>query len=73
MAGMTVRDLKVLIGTVLKEVFGDPDASLELRPEFEERLRRAVADVSSEERLLSVEELSRRLGDASAVGTDVSQ
>ena len=73
MARTTVRDLEALVRSVIKEVFGDPDAGLELRPEFEERLRRAVADVSSEERLLSVEELSRRLGDASAVGTDVSQ
>ena len=73
MAGMTVRDLEVLVRSVLKEVFGDPDAGLELRPEFEERLRRAVTDVSSEGQLLSMEELSKQLRDTGAIRTDVSR
>jgi len=57
----------------LQEILGDPDAGLELRPEFEERLRREIADVSSDGRLLSVQELSRQLRDTGAVRNDVSQ
>ena len=60
-AEMTVRELKMLIQSTLREtlqeILRDPDAGLELRPEFEERLRQAAAYVSSGGRLLSVEEL----------------
>jgi hypothetical protein len=50
----------------LQEVLGDPDARLELRPEFEERLRQTVSYVTSGGRLLSMEELTSQL-DASDV------
>lgn len=42
---------------VLREVLQDPDAGLESRPAFEERLRRAEEYVASGGRLLSMEEL----------------
>ena len=51
----------------LQEVLGDPDAGLELRPEFEERLRQAVAYVASGGSLLSMEELTGQLEDAGNV------
>ncbi len=69
-AEMTVLQLKTLIQSALKEalqeVLGDPDAGLELRPEFEERLRQTVSYVTSGGRLLSMEELTSQL-DASDV------
>ena len=46
---------------------GDPDAGLELRPEFEKRLRQAVAHVASDGQLLSMEELIGELKGASSV------
>jgi CRP-like cAMP-binding protein len=64
-AEMTAQQLKMLIRSALKEalqeVLGDPDIGLELRPEFEERLRQAVAYVASGGRLLSLEELAGEL------------
>jgi len=58
---MTARELKTLIQSALREAleeaFGDPDAGLELRPEFEEELRQTVAYVAAGRRLLSLEEL----------------
>ncbi len=69
-AEMTALQLKTLIQSALKEalqeVLGDPDAGLELRPEFEERLRQTVSYVTSGGRLLSMEELTSQL-DASDV------
>jgi len=41
----------------LEEMFEDPDAGLELRPEFEAQLRQAVSYVAAGGRLLSLEEL----------------
>jgi hypothetical protein len=66
-----VSEEKMVIQSALKEtlqeVLGDPDAGLELRPEFEERLRQAVASVASGGSLLSMEELTSQLEDASGV------
>jgi len=60
-AEMTVRELRMLIQSALKEaleeMLEDPDAGLELRPEFEEELRQAMAYVAAGGRLLSLEEL----------------
>jgi len=60
-AEMTVRELKMLIQSALKEaleeMLEDPDAGLELRPGFEEELRQTVAYVAAGGRLLSLEEL----------------
>ena len=68
---MTASQLKKLIRSVveeaLQEILGDPDAGLELRPEFEERLRQAVTYVSSGGHLLSMEELTDELEAAGGV------
>ena len=60
-AEMTVRELKMLIQSALKEaleeMLEDPDAGLELRPEFEVQLRQAASYVAAGGRLLSLEEL----------------
>jgi len=70
-AEMTVRDLKMLIQSALKEtleeMLEDPDAGLELRPEFEVQLRQAVSYVAAGGRLLSMNELLSQLEDASGV------
>jgi hypothetical protein len=70
-ADMTAQELRTLIQDALREalqeVLGDPDADLELRPEFEERLRQAVNYVASGGRLLSMEELNSQLEDAGSV------
>lgn len=69
-AEMTALQLRTLIRSALKEalqeVLGDPDAGLELRPEFEERLCQTVSYVTPGGRLLSMEELTSQL-DASDV------
>ena len=51
----------------LQEVLGDPDAGLELRSRFEERLRHAVAYVASGGHLLSMEELTNQIEDKSSM------
>jgi hypothetical protein len=70
-AEMTATQLKALIQSAVKEalqeILEDPDADLELRPEFEERLRQAVADVASGGQLLSMEELTGQLEDTNGV------
>ncbi len=70
-AEMTAQELKNLIQgavkEVLQEVLGDPDMGLELRPEFEARLRQAKDYVASGGRLLSMEELTGELQGASGV------
>jgi len=64
---MTVAQLKALIKEsveeILQDILVDPDAGLQLRPEFEERLRQSTAYVESGGRLLSLEELRIRLGE----------
>jgi hypothetical protein len=66
-----VSEEKMVIQSALKEtlqeVLGDPDAGLELRPELEKRLRQEVAYVASGGSLLSMEELTSQLEDASNV------
>ena len=70
-AEMTAMQLKKLIQSAVKEtlqeVLGDPDAGLELRPEFEERLRQATAYAAEGGRLLSIEELTSQLEGTSGV------
>lgn len=70
-AEMTATQLKALIQSAVKEalqeILEDPDADLELKPEFEERLRQAVAHVASGGQLLSVEELTSQLEDTNGV------
>jgi len=56
-AEMTIPQFKALIREtveeVLQEFLGDPDAGLQLKPEFEERLRRSKEYVASGGKLLS--------------------
>ncbi len=70
-AKMTALELKTLIRDALKEalqeLLGDPDTGLELRPEFEERLREADSYVASGGRLLSLVELTGQLEGVSDV------
>jgi hypothetical protein len=70
-AEMTAMQLKTLIQSAVKEtlqeMLRDPDTGLELRPEFEVRLRQAVTHVASGGRLLSIEELINQLEGASGV------
>ena len=70
-AEMTATQLRELIQSAVKEtlqeILGDPDAGLELRPEFEERLCQAADYVSSGGHLLSMEELTSQLEGASGV------
>jgi hypothetical protein len=47
MTGMQLRELiQSAVKEILQEILGDPDAGLERRPEFEERLRQATAYVA---------------------------
>lgn len=65
---MTVAELKALIRETIEEalweILADPDAGLELRPEFEKPLRLSLAYVESGGKTLSWEELSARLGES---------
>ena len=64
-AEMTASQLKdiiqIAVKEALQEILEDPDASQELRPEFEDRLRQAAAYVASGGHLLSMEELAKQL------------
>ena len=70
-AEMTAVELKTLVQSAVREtlqdMLGDPDAGLELRPEFEERLHRAVSYAAAGGRLLSMRELADQLEDTSGV------
>ncbi|OGL43392.1 MAG: hypothetical protein A2042_03885 [Candidatus Schekmanbacteria bacterium GWA2_38_11] len=56
-SNMTVEEFKALIREVIAEVI-DPDYGLELRPEFEEALKRSL---KSKERI-PVEKVAKKLG-----------
>jgi len=62
---MTVTDLKALIRDtveeVLLEILSDPDAGLELHPEFERRLQESVAYAQAGGKMLTLRELAARL------------
>ncbi len=61
-AELTVDELKHIIQETieqkLSEMLGDPDKGLELRPEFEQRLRRSLAYVAAGGKTLSLEEIT---------------
>jgi hypothetical protein len=65
MAQMTVEEFKALIRDTVKETLletlRDPDAGLELRPEFESRLRESQAYVESGGELVAWDEMLHRL------------
>jgi ATP-dependent Clp protease ATP-binding subunit ClpA len=46
---------------ILRDILVDLDAGLQLRPEFEERLRQSISYVDSGGKLLSFEEIRRRI------------
>jgi len=64
-ATMTVTDLKALIRDtveeVLLEILSDPDAGLELDPEFEQRLHESVAYAQAGGKMLTLRELAAHL------------
>lgn len=64
-AELTVDEFKRLLEETVErkllEMFGDPDKGLELRPEFEQRLRRSLAHVAAGGKTLSLEELTAHL------------
>ena len=68
-AEMTVQELKTLIQNtvreVLQEILRDPDAGLELRPEFEARLLEAQEYVALGGRLLLMDDLTGKAEDFS--------
>jgi|GEM_PF-601681 len=61
-AELTVDELKYIIQEAaeqkLSEVLGNPDAGLELRPEFEQRLSSSLAYVAAGGKTLSLEEIT---------------
>ena len=63
---LTEDELKSLIAQVVEEkledLLGDPDASLSLRPEIAQRLRRSLSQPSSSHQSVSAAEVARRLG-----------
>jgi hypothetical protein len=60
-AQMTVEELKALVRDTVKEtlleILRDPDAGLELRPEFQSRLRASQAYVESGGKLISWDDM----------------
>jgi len=62
---ITVEELKVLISKTVKETLletlRDPDMGLELRPEFESRLRESRAYVEGGGELIPLDEMLHRL------------
>ena len=65
---ITVRELETLIQSAVREVFlevlRDPDAGLQLRPEFEARLLEAQEYVASGGCLLSMDVLTSKAEDS---------
>ena len=63
---LSVEDLKAVIGEVveekLREVLGDPDAGLALRPEVRERLLKDLEEPQQEGQNIPAAELARRRG-----------
>ncbi len=65
MTQITVEELKVLISETVKETLletlRDPDVGLELRPEFESRLRESRDYVEGGGELIPMDEMLHRL------------
>ena len=59
---LTVDELKHIIQEAMEqklaEMLGDPDEGLELRPEFEQQLRRSLAYLAAGGKTLSLEEIT---------------
>ncbi|HEY72333.1 MAG: hypothetical protein DRJ03_22800 [Chloroflexi bacterium] len=65
MTRITIEELKALISKTVKEALletlRDPDMGLELRPEFESRLRESRAYVEGGGELIPLDEMLHRL------------
>lgn len=63
---MSVQELRELMGNVveekLRDLLGDPDEGLELRPEVRERLLDSLHHPRSSRQTVSADEVARRLG-----------
>jgi len=63
---LSVEELKVVIGQVveekLREILGDPDAGLKLRPEIQERLQTDLEEPQPAAQNVPAAELARRRG-----------
>jgi hypothetical protein len=63
---LTVEEFKSMIEIAveekLRELLGDPDEGLSLRPEIAEQLRRSLAATESGQRGVPADEVARRLG-----------
>jgi hypothetical protein len=63
---LSVEELKALIGEVveekLREMLGDPDEGLALRPDTQERLLKSLNQPKESRQTVSAPEVARRLG-----------
>ncbi len=63
---LSIDELKALIAEVveekLQEILRDPDESLSLRPEVEERLVKSLNQAKESRRAVSAQEVARDLG-----------
>jgi len=63
---LSIEELRALIADVveqtLRELLGDPDAGLELRPEVRERLLRTLNQPRESRRTVPASEVARHLG-----------
>jgi len=63
---LSIEELKTLIGEVveekLREMLGDPDEGLSLRPDVRERLVKTLNQPKESRQTVSAPEVARRLG-----------
>lgn len=63
---LSIEELKALIGEVveekLREMLGDPDEGLALRPDIQERLVKSLNQPKESRQTVSAAEVARRLG-----------
>jgi hypothetical protein len=63
---LSIEELKALIGEVveekLREMLGDPEEGLAMRPEIQERLVRSLNQPKESRQTVSASEVARRLG-----------
>ncbi len=65
-AQLTVPQFETLVERIVErkifELFGDPDAGLELKPSVKAKLRRSMAAVKRGERGIPIEQVAKELG-----------
>ena len=63
---LSIEELRALIADVveetLRDLVGDPDAGLELRPEVRERLLKTLSQPRESRRTVPVSEVARQIG-----------